>query len=320
MTLPVVAPGTYNLIADIVPAPGNIDPNLANNQAALPVTVLGPDFAISSPVFPAGTAINPGTSFTGVTYSLLNERNGALPVGTPLLVQVFLAPTATFSAAADTLLDSYTFSGGLGAGPSSVALQTATSSRPIPIPANTPGGAYDLLFIVDGNSTVTESGATVADPGTALNVLAVPITVNSADLAVTSPATATTSIGVNTTLSSVSTFVQNQGTQALAGGYTVSLYISTSSTFDTTAQLLATLTQSATLNPLSSIQLSFNNVAVPNLAPGGYFLITQVTPLGGAGRCQPDQQHRLHRRHPRRSPTHAWQLCFSRHHQRRGRG
>jgi hypothetical protein len=90
------------------------------------------------------------------------------------------------------------------------------------VPAGTPGGAYNLFFVVNGNNAVAESAL---GAGTVNNVLAVPVTVSTTDLAVTAPATATTSLGLNAKLGSVSTFVQNETALTYSAGYTLNLYI-----------------------------------------------------------------------------------------------
>ncbi len=286
LTIPAsVAPGSYQLLARIDPAPGNNDAGPANNTAALPVRVHDPDFALSTAVLGGGSTVAAGGSFTGVTYTLRNLREGVLPVGTELLVQAWLSTSASFSPATATLLDQFTYTAGLAAGPSSVALPPSPHGS-ITVPAGTAGGAYNLFLVVNSDGALLESGSTDADPGTANNALAVPVTVSAADLAVTAPTSTTSSFGVNTNVGSISTFVQNQDAlQAFTAGYTVELYLSADAAFSADDILLKTITQSAAINPVSSILLSWTNVAIPDVAPGNYFLLARVAlPAGSTDR------------------------------------
>ncbi len=276
VTVPNVAPGSYFLLGQVVLASGQVDGNLANNVASAPVTIVASDLTLTNPVLAGGSTTGPGGSFTGVTYQLNNLNLGVIPAGTGLLVQTFLSTAATFNAATSTLVDSYTYSGGIAAAPALVALPTAP--RTIGVPAGTPVGAYNLFFVVNGNSAVAESAL---GAGTINNVLAVPVTISAPDLAVTSPTTATTSLGINATLASVSTFAQNVKSATYSGGYTLNLYLSASSVLDGTATLLQSSVQAGALAPSSSAAFSWTNVTVPNVAPGGYFLLSQVVLAGG---------------------------------------
>ena len=233
------------------------------------ITLAGPNLVLENLSLPNGNAVAPGGTLTGVTATLQNTGVGAVPAGSPVTIQAFLSTTTTFSPATAILLGSFSISGGLASG-ASIALPAQT----LTVTNSQVGGNYQLIY------AAADPNGAGSSTGTLSNTLEAAVTVSAADLAVTAPTTATTSIGIDTTLGSVSTFVVNEGAQAFVGGYTVNLYVSTTSSFDSTAQLLATITQSATLNSLSSIQLSWNNVAVPNLVPGSYFLISQVTPLG----------------------------------------
>jgi alpha-tubulin suppressor-like RCC1 family protein len=279
VVVPLVAPGSYQLLGNITPAPGNADPDPANNTAGVGVSVVGPDLALGNPVLAGGNTALPGGSFTGVTYQLSNLNAGVLPVGTQLLVQTYLSTSATFSPSTSTLLDSYTYSGGIAAGPAAGSVVALPPSpRTINVPAGTPGGAYNLFIVINGNSAITESAL-----GTSLinNVLAVPVTIYTVDLAVTAPVTATTSAGLNSKLSTVSTFVANYGTLTYSAGYTLNLYLSASSTLDGTATLLQSSTQSGSLAPQASVAFNWTNVAIPNVSPGSYFLLSQVVLASG---------------------------------------
>ncbi len=280
VVVPSVAPGAYSLITRIDPAPGALDSTPSDNTAALAVRVNGPDLTLTNAVLAGGPTASAGGSFTGVSYTLRNLRAGVLSAGSPLLVQVYLSANASPNPAADTLLDSYSYIGGLAAGPSSVSLPLAP--RPLNVPAGTPGGSYNLFIVVNGDGAIAESGATDGDPGTGNNVLTVPVTVSAADLAVSTPTVASSTFGVNTTLGSVSTFVQNRGGQAYAAGYTLQLYLSTLSTFDGTAVLLqSSPVQAGSLGSLASALYTWSNVAIPDLAPGSYFLFSRVVLSAG---------------------------------------
>ena len=284
VSLPNVVPGAYFLLSQVVLAAGQTDSNPANNVASSPLTVVGSDLTLTNPVLPGGSTTMPGGSFAGVTYQLNNLNAGIIPAGTPLLVQTFLSTAATFNPTTATLLDSYTYSGGIAAGPAAVALPPAP--RTINVPAGTPGGAYNLFFVVNGNNAVAESGlvtgsGTGATTSAINNVLSVPVTISTSDLGVTAPSTATTSLGVNATLATVSTFVQNGTSLTYSAGYTLNLYLSSSSVLDGTATLLQSSTTSAALAPQSSVAFSWTNVVVPNVAPGSYFLLSQVVLAAG---------------------------------------
>jgi len=109
VTVPNVPPGNYFLLSQVVLAAGQTDGNLANNVSTTGVTVVGPDLTLTNAVLTGGTSTVPGGSFTGLTYQLNNLDAGVIPAGTPLQVQTFLSPSATFNSATATLLDSYNY-------------------------------------------------------------------------------------------------------------------------------------------------------------------------------------------------------------------
>jgi len=274
VTIPLVTPGSYQLLGNITPAPGNADPNPANNTAGIAVQVAGPDLTLTNAILAGGNTAVPGGSFTGVTYQLNNLNVGVLPPGTPLEVQTYLSTAATFSVANSTLLDTYTYSGGITAGSTAGSVVTLPPSpRTINVPAGTPGGANNLFFVINANNAVTES-APGANPIN--NVLAVPVTINSEDLSVTAPVTATSSAGLNTKLATVSTFVANNGNVTYSAGYTLNLFLSSSPTLDSTATLLQSIPQAASLAPSASVAFNWSNVVIPNVTPGAYFLLSEV--------------------------------------------
>ena len=276
VVVPAVSPGSYFLVTHIDPAPGALDATPSDNTAALAVRVSGPNLTLTNPVLAGGTTASAGGSFSGVTYTLRNVGAGVLPAGSPLLVQVYLSSNTVPNPAVDTQIDSYTYTGGLAAGPSSVGLPLAP--RALAIPAGTPGGSYNLLIVVDGDGAVPESAGT----GTINNVLVVPVTISSADLAVSTPTVTASTFGVNTTLGSVSTFVQNRGGQAYVAGYTLQLYLSASPTFDGTAVLLqSSPAQAGPLGALGSALYNWTNVAIPDVAPGSYYLLSRVVLAAG---------------------------------------
>ena len=282
--VPAVPPGNYFLIAQINPTSGSSDANPANDTAALPVRVSGPDFTLTDFLVFGKTTTAAGTSFGTVTATLRNLNLGVLPVGQPLLVQTWLSNSPTFSPATSTLLDSYSYTGGLAAGPGPGSFANLPG-RLITVPAGTPGGVYSLIYVVNGDNAIAESGATIADPaGTANDFLAVTVTVSSFDLAVSAPIPttpgATAGIGVNTTLSNVAITVQNRGVQSYSAGATVELYLSTDAILDPGDRLLQTQAITpGTINPLGSVLVNMNGVnavTIPDFPPGNYFLLSRV--------------------------------------------
>ncbi len=271
VAIPEIPPGTRTLISQASPVGAGSAVSPANG-AGVSVTLSGPDLKVDTLAISGSTTVLAGTSFSGVTAVLRNVGVGAVAAGRAILVKAYLGTTTTHNASADIPVGQFTFtttSSGLAPG-ASVTLP----AQAFTVPAGSAGGSYQLLY------TINEDGA-VIETGTQVNTAALTVAVSSADLVVTAPDTgATTSLGVNTTVPIISTVVTNIGTQVFSAGYTVQLYLSTDATFSQDDTLLQTLTQSAALDVFpsvtSGILLSWSNVALPDATPGAYFLLSRV--------------------------------------------
>ncbi len=271
LTLPQLPSGSYYLISQVV-TPGVSDPYFPSNGAAVAVQLVGPDLTLEQ-VSLANTTIDAlTTSFNSVTLSLANRNFGLIPTGTPLKVEVYLSTDGTLSPGGDVLLS--TFNQNVAA-PGFAGSETLTLNLGnIAVPTGLSGGSYQLIFVVNRDSTLSETGA-------ATNQISTPVVIASADLAVSSPVLPVSvgtpkTIGANTTIGTISTYVQNQGSRAYSANYTIELYLSSNATFEASDTLLATRTISGTLAPLASTLLDWSNLAIPNYPSGSAYLIARV--------------------------------------------
>ncbi len=280
VTLPQVAAGSYHLLARFKPASGETDQNLANNLAALAVTIKGPDLTLDLLELPS-TQVAAGSNLNLVSFRLANVGGGAVRATETVTIEAFLSPTANFVSGTAILLASRTLTGGLAE-----ASETTIGAWNLPISSGQAAGAYYLLLFVNRSGAVAEAGVTT-------NVLSQAITVTSYDLGLTQPTLgagiSASSLGVNTVLSSVSTVFQNVGSSGYAGGGTIGLYLSTDPTWDSSDRILyvggsPAIVAAPTLTGVngggSSRVITWSNVTLPDVtpsAPGAY----QPEGLGG---------------------------------------
>jgi len=276
--VPDLPPGNYSLLAEIEFPEGVTDNNPVGNTSARSVELVGPDLALGNLIFANGATVSPGQPLEGVYATVRNTKEGNIPANKPVLIEAFLSQDQELDLGDDTLLGSFIYSGGLAPG-SSVRLPIVPSedddfdSPPsLNLPEGVLGGAYFVLISANRLGGVNESD-------TAPNLVAGAITVRTVDLAVTEPTLSASSVGVNSVLSSVATVVQNRGALNYDLGYTVRIWLSEDDELDPSDRLLDTTGEiTEPLEAVSGEVVVFDDVAIPSVAAGPYFILVEVEP------------------------------------------
>ncbi len=176
---------------------------------------------------------------------------------------VYLSTSSTYSNSAQYL-------GSFADVNSLAALASYTQNVSVTIPNVTPGTNYYLIFYADSSHQVAESNENN-------NYIAVPITLTAPNVnlqvvpgSLTAPASAAIGGAI-----SVGWSVQNSGSDAAAGNWNDSVYISANSTFDSSATQIGGVSApngSPTLAGNASYNQSTNVYIPSNLAAGTYYL------------------------------------------------
>ncbi|MGE9296818.1 MAG: hypothetical protein ACQKBV_11065, partial [Puniceicoccales bacterium] len=276
----LLAPGNYSLSAQISLTPPTDEVISGVSLRSLPVVVQGPDLSLANAVFPNGIIADLGGTFQNVSYDLRNTLAGVVPSGEPIQIQVFLSEDE-FLSGNDFLVREYSYTGGISRGPSTVTLPPAGVSGDITVPDTILGGNYFMIFQVNGNDAIAESGSSA-------NTLARAVSISYFDLGVTAPNLPNIpapgnglpkKLGTNTTVDVVTVTLQNSGLVAYedeeSAPFNVNLYLSSDNVADGGDALLATQSFD-TLGAQSSRLVTFNNVEIPSLAIGDYSLIAEI--------------------------------------------
>ena len=265
VTLPATASGNLYLVFVADQNGAALEPDTSNDFAAVPITVTGQDVAVTLasvgsgsgvPVLPLGASVN-------VSWQVTN--NGAGSVAPNWDDAVYLSDTPAFDPSTAILVQSFDESGQSPLSPNGYYTETPT----VTLPSTTPGSRY-LLFMTD--LPVPTSGSPL-EPPAGTQAVPVPIMLGAPDLAVSDvsgPASAVLNSSVT-----VGWTVTNVGTApALAAGWSDAVYLSSQSTFDGSARLLATVlyTNSNGLAAQGFYQVS-TSVPIPNSATGQQYLL-----------------------------------------------
>jgi hypothetical protein len=267
-----LTPGSYYLYfvanANRMQAEGSYAGDVS---APLPITINAPDLTIS--VTNPPTSVVQGEALS-VSYTV-TDSSAYDTTASEWFDYVYFSPTPTLNYSTATYLSYqyYDNSPRLAAGGSYTLTQTFT------IPASaTVGQQYYLLF--EANAGQTQGVSNPADA-----VMAVPITIVATDVdlqvaagSVSAPATA--SIGAPLT---VSWSVENAGTDSAAGPWQDYIYLSSKSSFDSSAVLVDQVSTPTKATPLAA-GASYNQSATFTLpagtATGNYYLYVMANGNG----------------------------------------
>ncbi|MGD1277561.1 MAG: CARDB domain-containing protein [Tepidisphaeraceae bacterium] len=241
--------------------------NVAWTAASVTVNLTPPpDLEIQSIVAPSTASANHNFSFK---YTAVNAGAGATPNYT-WTDSFYLSPTASYDSTTVVFLGFQTHVGSLAAG----ASYSANVTVPIPLAVS---GNYYLIVNTDSGNQVFELNKpnNIGASTSTIAVSSIP-----ADLVVTSVSGPSSAVsGVSIPLNWV---VANQGAGDTGNStWKDSVYITAKSTFDSTATLLSSFTQSSSLSPGGSYSRS-ESVTLPINLAGDYniFVVTNSSSLG----------------------------------------
>jgi len=273
--IPDLPAGTYSLLAEIDFPEGVTDNNPAGNTSSLGVALDGPDLGLTDLIFSQGTVVT-GSSVNGVFVTLRNTARGNVPENKPVSIEVFLSEDQSLDTGADTLLSSFIYSDGLAPGGHVQLPLVPDPDNPgtppsLNLPEGVLGGDYFLLVSANRLGGVFESNS-------AANVIGGAITIETVDLAVTTPTLSANTVGVNTLLRRVATVAQNRGDLPYNDGYTVRIWLSQDEELDPSDRLLDEVTEDDPLAAVSSQTFVFEDVRIPPVSAGSYFVLAEVEP------------------------------------------
>jgi subtilase family serine protease len=260
-TIPATtAPGAYYILFVADYNNTIIETNETNNVASLPLTVNAalPNLRIfnintTPTTVVAGNLVAVGDSINNLGYAAAASSN----------IGYYLSANTTLDAS-DILLDQST-GGSLdfmaNAGDASMSFRMAT----LTIPGTTAAGNYYILSVADYTNAVTEISETDNVSSVAISVSAtnVDLLVQNHNI---SPANVATGNTINATAN-----ISNQGTTP-AGASSVSYYLSSNTTFETSDVLLGTSTGTNLASGSSAYRTA--SLTIPaNTSPGAYQIL-----------------------------------------------
>ncbi len=250
-------------IADAYHAQGDV--NRANNVESLPIHLDAPDLTATALSAPASASLGQSIS---VTYSVKNV--GTVPAPGSWNDAFYISDTATLDTSKATFVGYSSVSGQspLAAG----ASYSWTQSIAIP---NTATGDRYLIVVTDFNDGQPETDTTN-------DTFAAPIHLDAPDLSVTTASSQSTSLVVDGT-DSVSWTVKDLAATPAAGQWYDQLYLSTKSTFDSSAVSIGQFSASD-VSPLAggASYSRTETVTIPSTAPqGSVYLLVVTNPYNG---------------------------------------
>ena len=248
---PGTATGVYYVIAKADVNAAVLEAQEGNNTRSAVVRI-GPDLVVAALAVPSNAAAGSVIAASDTTTNTGGGNAGAS------VTRFYLSTNASFGQD-DVLLGSRTV------GPLAAAASTVSSSSPLTIPANTPGGTYYVVATADADKQVVETSETNnARPSGSIAI--------GADLNVpTLTAPATAGAGVPFTLTDTTA---NSGAGSAAASQT-SFYLSTNSTFDTADVLLG----ARPVSPLQAgaVSSGATTVTIPTgAATGTYYVVARA--------------------------------------------
>jgi subtilase family serine protease len=244
----------------------------ANNVQAVPVTLVAPD--VNLQIVP-NSLTAPGTASTGtpLTVSWSAKNTGADAANGTWQDYLYLSTSSTFDSTAQRIATASSSNVTPVAGGG-----TYNQSTSINLPSNTTAGSYFLFVVANGDGGQSETNAT--DNTSA----GVPITVTAPNLQVSAVAVQPTSssYGSNVQLSYT---VTNNGAGSASGSWYDAVYLSKSSTYDSSAQFLTSFSETHTLAAGGGQYQESRNVTLSSLfgtAIAGDVFIIVVTNVYGS--------------------------------------
>jgi alpha-tubulin suppressor-like RCC1 family protein len=266
LNIPDVIPGAYYLLSQVVPT--GVDTYSPDNGAATPLVVKGPDLQVAAS---AGQVL--GLNLPTVSATLRNLGLGVIPAGKNISYEVYLSLDAVLAPAqgGDVLLKSGVYTvpaGGFGPGANEEVVIGDVS-----IPANTTGGNYYALVVLNRQGGIAENDFTN-------NLVAIPILLPTSDLAVSSITLPVEGLGSSSTVT-LATTVSNEGALPYTGNYTVKFYLSDDAIFDyLDLELGAWNSPSAGLTAGQKIRASVS-AFIPKSSIGTRYVIARVVSSDG---------------------------------------
>jgi subtilase family serine protease len=256
----------------------------SNDVYAAPIQLQAPDLKVTAATVPS-SAIE-GTPIS-VTWTVQNA--GPVPAFGTWYDAVYASSNQILDSTATLVTEFPEYSqSGLGVGVS------YTASQQISIPQTAVGNNRFLLFVTNfgqffsGSQLENDGGGITPD---ANDVLAKSIAIEAPDLQVTAAtASAASAVEGNGTKLQISYTVQNAGSVPADGSWQDSLYLSSSQTFDSTAQYLTSLNFSSEPLAAGANYSNSTSVTLPQTATGNLFLLV-VTNDTRFFNSQPESDH-----------------------------
>ena len=232
--------------------------NNSNNSFAVPITLIAPSLTVTTATVTGSTVEG---SSVQVSYTVQNQ--GAAAATGYWYDAIYLSDTPAFDASTALQLGSfYQYHG------SSLSVHgTYSNDYTVTLPAWTTGSRY-LLVVADTYGYVDVPGVSVG------NVFAIPITLTVPNLAISdvSVAPSTVEVNNNATLDLSWTVTDTSGVAA-DGSWEDAVYLSPTPVFDSNTAIVVTEVQNqSSLAADTSYTTSLTDVAVPDVAPGTYYV------------------------------------------------
>ena len=247
------------------------DPDRTNNFFAIPITLTAPNLAVSNvSATPASVETGNGAAlniqWTATNTSTINTSQGWED-------EVFLSPTPYYDPSTATTLAEAPSRTDLTAGSS-----YTTDLTNVAISNIAPGSYYVLVVVNQGyvyallnGELQFYSGQPESDDSDNVAAVAETLTTPGVTLAVSNAHVGSMSLVVGQSVN-VSFQVNNQGSEAAQNSWEDAVYVSTNSTFDSSAQEIAFLSSQSPLLAGTSYTQSSNLTVPQYLAPGQYYL------------------------------------------------
>jgi subtilase family serine protease len=263
ITVPTtIAAGDYYLgfIIDEDNLVDESDENNNNTVTVTPVTITQPIIDLSADSIDA-SAVSFIAAGSNMTFTRSITNTGSDPSGS-FTIRTYLS-TNTIISSFDTLVDDFTFSGGLAAGASD------TSTVTIALPPSVLNGTYYVGFVIDEADSIPETDE-FNNTAASSNTVTVYTPSQGIDLTV-DLVKLSTYAAVPGNAVSISRIFRNGGTDN-AGAMRVGIYISDDNVIDTTDRLIKKIN----LNSMNSGVVDGPSGTIvtipPNLAPGDYWI------------------------------------------------
>ncbi len=277
--LPSMPAGTYHIfvVADRLNDQGQNNESVDNIDSAT-ISVTGPALSLTINSAPATTVAANGVNFP-VTWTVKNIST--VDAVAAWSDTIYLSNTATLNL---TNSSSYKVLGSFNEPINPNGFQSQgylaagasyTNTQLVPVP-NLPAGSYFLFVVADSSyfySPTSGTGQAVTSTANATASTPVSLTVPDVKLVVKSATPSVTTVSAGTTMNLTYT-VQNQGTAAAGSTWLDEVYISSKSTFDSTASSIGAFFFSASPLAPNGTYTASTSLTIPgNITGGPQFLL-----------------------------------------------